>query len=75
MKQLIQEAGKPANPVIWEVYKVKCEKCGGKMMIAGSKFVTEVDSIDIYSEMKMVCINPKCDFAGREPNFKYLGGK
>ena len=38
-------------------------------MIAGSKFVTELDSIDIYSEMKMVCINPKCaDFAGRDLN-------
>lgn len=48
---------------------MKCEKCGGKMMIAGSKFVTELDSIDIYSEMKMVCINPKCaDFAGRDLN-------
>lgn len=48
---------------------MKCDKCGGKMMIAESKFVTEVDSTDVYNEMKMVCINPKCDdYGGRDLN-------
>jgi hypothetical protein len=48
---------------------MKCEKCGGKMMIAESKFVTEIDSTDVYNEMKMVCINPKCDdYGGRDLN-------
>ncbi len=38
-------------------------------MIAGSKFVTEIDSTDVYNEMKMVCINPKCDdYGGRDLN-------
>jgi hypothetical protein len=44
---------------------VKCDTCGGKMMIAGSRFVSEEDSTDVFQELKMVCINPKCDdFAG-----------
>lgn len=48
---------------------MKCEKCGGKMMIAESKYVTEIDSTDVYNEMKMVCINPKCDdYGGRDLN-------
>jgi predicted metal-binding protein len=51
------------------VSKVKCDKCGGKMMIAESKFVTEVDSTDVYNELKMVCINPKCpEFGGPDLN-------
>jgi len=34
-----------------------------------SKFVTEIDSTDVYNEMKMVCINPKCDdYGGRDLN-------
>lgn len=48
---------------------MKCEKCGGKMMIAGSKLISEEGSTDVYSEMKMVCINPKCDdYGGRDLN-------
>lgn len=44
---------------------MKCDTCGGKMMIAGSRFVSEKDSTDVYQELKLVCINPKCDdFAG-----------
>ena len=44
---------------------MKCDTCGGKMMIAGSRFVSEEDSTDVFQELKMVCINPKCDdFAG-----------
>jgi len=39
------------------------------MMIAESKFVTEVDSTDVYNELKMVCINPKCsEFGGPDLN-------
>jgi len=38
-------------------------------MIAESKFVTEVDSTDVYNELKMVCINPKCpEFGGPDLN-------
>lgn len=48
---------------------MKCELCGGKMMIAESKFVSEKDSTDVYNELKMVCINPKCDdFGGFDLN-------
>jgi hypothetical protein len=48
---------------------MKCEICGNNMMIAGSKFVSDVGSTDVYNELKMVCINPKCDdFGGRDLN-------
>jgi hypothetical protein len=48
---------------------VKCDTCGGKMMIAGSRFVSEEGSTDVFQELKMVCINPKCDdFAGLDLN-------
>jgi len=39
------------------------------MMIAGSRFVSEEGSTDVFQELKMVCINPKCDdFGGFDLN-------
>lgn len=38
-----------------------CPECGSNLMIAKSKYVTEVDSTDIYSELTMVCINSAVD--------------
>jgi hypothetical protein len=39
------------------------------MMIAGSKLVSEKGTTDVYNEMKMVCINPKCpEFGGPDLN-------
>ena len=44
---------------------MKCELCGSKMVIAGSRFFSEKGSEEVYNELKMVCINSKCDdFAG-----------
>ena len=30
-------------------------------MVANNKLVTEIDSVEIFSELTLVCINPKCD--------------
>jgi hypothetical protein len=39
------------------------------MKIAESKLVSEVGTMDVYSELKMVCVNPKCDdFGGYDLN-------
>lgn len=48
---------------------MKCVLCNSKMMIAGSKLVSEEGSTDVYNELKMVCVNPKCDdFGGYDLN-------
>ena len=39
---------------------MKCNECGNNLMIGSSKLVTELNSTDIYREMRLVCINPKC---------------
>ena len=44
---------------------MKCDVCGNDLKIAGSKFVSDVGSTDVYRELKLVCINPKCsEFGG-----------
>lgn len=40
---------------------MKCEFCGSDMLIAGSELVSEQGSTAVYSELKMVCVNVKCD--------------
>lgn len=46
---------------------MKCAQCNEDMMIAGSKFISEVDSTDVYTELKLVCVNPKCpSYAGTD---------
>ena len=48
---------------------MKCETCGGKMYIAESRMVSELNSTDVYNELKMVCVNPLCDdFCGYDPD-------
>lgn len=48
---------------------MKCKQCNGKMFIADSKFVSEKDTTDVFQELKLVCINPKCpNYAGSNLN-------
>lgn len=48
---------------------MKCSQCNSDMKIAGSEFVSDKGSTDVYQELKMVCINPKCpNFAGTDLN-------
>lgn len=48
---------------------MKCPECNGSLMIANSKFVSDKDSTDVYNELTMVCINPKCNnFCGKDLN-------
>ena len=46
---------------------MECKYCDGNLVIADSKLVSEVDTTDVYSELKMVCINPKCPNYGVRP--------
>jgi adenylate kinase len=48
---------------------VKCKQCNSDLMIAGSKLVSDIGSTDVYSELKLVCINPKCqNYGGMDLN-------
>lgn len=48
---------------------MKCKVCNSEMMIGGSKLVSDIDSTDVYSELKMVCINPRCpNYGGTDLN-------
>lgn len=48
---------------------MKCSQCDSNLMIANSKLVSDKDSTDVYSELKMVCINPKCpNYGGTDLN-------
>jgi hypothetical protein len=39
---------------------MECKGCHSDMMVAKSKLTSETGSTDVYSELTMVCINPKC---------------
>ena len=48
---------------------MQCPECGSPLMISNNKLVSEVGSTDIYSELTMVCVNPKCGtYAGPNLN-------
>ena len=48
---------------------MKCSQCDSNLMIGDSKLVSEVGSTEVYSELKMVCINPKCpNYGGSDLN-------
>jgi len=38
----------------------KCPECNNPLNIAHSEFKSEAGSTEVYSELTMVCINPKC---------------
>jgi hypothetical protein len=39
---------------------MQCSVCNSNLVVGSSKLVSEFDSTDVYREMRMVCINPKC---------------
>jgi len=48
---------------------MECPQCNNPLMISNSKLSSEVGSVEIYSELTMVCVNPKCDnYAGTNLN-------
>lgn len=48
---------------------MKCPECNQPLMVANSKLVSDVGSADVYSELTMVCVNPKCaNYAGTNLN-------
>jgi hypothetical protein len=43
--------------------------CGSDLKVAKNTFKSKKDSEDVYSELTMVCINPKCpEYAGMNLN-------
>ena len=46
---------------------MKCPSCERNLRIASSKFVSEINSTDVYAEQTTVCLNPKCmNYAGED---------
>jgi len=43
---------------------MKCEFCDGNLYIGKSELTTAVDSLDIYSEVELVCTNANCSNYG-----------
>jgi hypothetical protein len=39
---------------------MNCPSCDSSTRIASSKFESPVDTVDVYSVMIMVCVNPDC---------------
>ena len=40
---------------------MECPECKAPLMVANSKFESDVDSTDVYSVLTMVCVNSKFD--------------
>lgn len=48
---------------------MKCPECNSPLMIANSRLVSDEGSTEVYSELRMVCINPKCpNYSGHDLN-------
>ncbi len=47
----------------------RCPACNSPLQIAGSRFISDEGSTDVYQELALVCANPKCNnFCGRDLN-------
>ena len=40
------------------------------MQITDSKYVSELDSTDVYSEQTIECVNPNCQSKGKKDKIK-----
>lgn len=48
---------------------MECPQCHNPLMVANSKLTSETGTTDVYSELTMVCVNPKCDmYSGTDLN-------
>jgi len=48
---------------------MQCKQCNSNLMIAGSQLKSDIGTTDVYSELKMVCINPNCpNYGGTDLN-------
>lgn len=48
---------------------MNCPECGSPLMIAKSKLVSDEGSTEVFNELTMVCINPKCGtYSGTDLN-------
>lgn len=52
-----------------EVERLQCDECKSNLMIANSGFKSEEGSTDVFNELTLVCINPKCgNYSGPDLN-------
>jgi|GEM_PF-3391515 len=48
---------------------MQCPECSNPLFISNSKLISDVGSTDVFSELTMVCVNPKCGtYAGPNLN-------
>ncbi len=48
---------------------MECPACKMPLMVAGSRFFSEEGTTEVFHEMRLVCVNPKCDnFCGKDLN-------
>ena len=40
--------------------RMKCEECGADLQVAHSQYKSEAGSTEVFVELTMVCVNPKC---------------
>ena len=48
---------------------MECQECKAPLQISHSELKSDVGSTDIFSELTMVCVNPKCsNYCGKDLN-------
>ncbi|NLO46758.1 MAG: hypothetical protein GX111_00335 [Clostridiales bacterium] len=43
---------------------MECPECKQPLMVARSRFRSEEKSTEVYNELTLVCVNPKCKLYG-----------
>ena len=45
----------------------ECPKCKAELNVSANRFTSDPGTTDVYSELDMVCVNPKCsNFCGSD---------
>jgi hypothetical protein len=48
---------------------MECKLCKENLMVSENKFESDINTTEVYSVMKLVCTNPKCDgYCGTDLN-------
>ena len=45
---------------------MKCKVCKSDMQIIDCKFVSDIDSTEVYTEQDIQCVNPNCTNKGKK---------
>jgi len=49
---------------------MKCKVCKSDMQIVDSKFISELESTEVYTEQTLECVNPNCASKGKKDKIK-----